>query len=205
MRNNETIARRLKLLRLNHDLKLAEVADHLGISKQAYNYYELMQTKSIPDWLIDSIAELYGIEPEVIIGWSAYPELDSVDTRTIPLIGDVACGEPIVANQEYGYSVAVGDQSDVDFCLRCKGDSMTGIGIHDGDIVFLREQNFVVDGDIAAVYIDDEVTLKRVFFHDDFIELRPENTAYKSIIVPRNNSENFGIIGKAIFYQSPIR
>lgn len=73
-----------------------------------------------------------------------------------PLLGNIACGEPIFANEERELYVEAGANIQADFCLRAKGDSMIGARIYDGDIVFIKQQPMVEDGEIAAVLIEDE-------------------------------------------------
>ena len=117
-----------------------------------------------------------------------------------PLIGNIACGDPITAEQNIADYVDVPEDVRCDFCLRCKGDSMIGAGIHDEDVVYIRIQPEVENGEIAAVRIDDEATLKRVYLHPDYIELRPENPAYESIIRRREDMNDVQIEGKAVGY-----
>jgi repressor LexA len=96
-----------------------------------------------------------------------------------PLIGDIACGDPIIAEQNIRDYVDVPDDVECDFCLRCHGDSMVDAHIQDGDIVYIRIQPDVEDGEIAAVRIGDEATLKRVFHDTDSITLIPANASYR--------------------------
>nr|DAJ94540.1 MAG TPA: LexA repressor [Caudoviricetes sp.] len=91
-----------------------------------------------------------------------------------------------------------------DFCLGAEGDSMIGARIYDGDIVFIKQQPEVENGEIAAVAIDDAVTLKRVYFGDDYIELKPENPTHKILRFTKNEVEQFRIIGKAIAFQGDV-
>ena len=91
-----------------------------------------------------------------------------------------------------------------DFALRCKGDSMIDARILDGDLVFIRRQDVVDDGSIAAVLIDDEATLKRVYhLTDGRVELRAANARYAPIILGgENDTRVFRVIGKAVGFQS---
>ena len=101
-------------------------------------------------------------------------------------------------------SVALGHDIDCDFALRCKGDSMIGARIYDGDIVFIKKQDFVDDGTIAAVLIDDDATLKRVYkLSDGRIELRAANERYRPIFVGGpDDTRTFRVLGKAVAFQS---
>ena len=118
----------------------------------------------------------------------------------VPLIGSIACGEPITAVQNVEGEVDVPEGIRCDFALHCKGDSMVGAGIHDGDVVYIRIQPEVENGEIAAVRIGEEATLKRVYLHQNFIELRPENPAFESIIRRRDEMNDVHIEGKAMGY-----
>ena len=89
-----------------------------------------------------------------------------------------------------------------DFCLRCNGDSMVGARIKDGDVVFIRQQPEVENGEIAAVIIDDEATLKRVYLSADKIILQPENPRYEPFVFVGEELSQIRIIGKAVAFIS---
>lgn len=120
--------------------------------------------------------------------------------KKIPLVGSIACGTPILAQQNIDGHVDAPEDIRCDFALRCKGDSMIGAGIHDGDAVYIHIQPEVENGEIAAVRIGEEATLKRVYLHTDYIELRPENSVYESIIRRREEMNDVHIEGKAVGY-----
>ena len=153
---------------------------------------------------IQKMADYFGIKKSDIIGdtepTNSIPPgfLPLPDTYKVPLVGRIACGQPITAeeNIEDYLDVPVGHH--VDFALLCEGDSMIDVGIADGDTVYIRKQETVENGEIAAVRIGDEATLKKVYLHQDFIELRPANTAYESIIRHRDSMEDIHIEGKAV-------
>lgn len=120
--------------------------------------------------------------------------------KKVPLIGAIACGDPITAMENREGEIDVPEDIRCDFALRCKGNSMIGAGIHDGDAVYIRIQPEVENGQIAAVRIGDEATLKRVYLHTDYIELRPENPDYESIIRRREEMNDVHIEGRAVGY-----
>lgn len=118
-------------------------------------------------------------------------------TRRVPLLGSIAAGEPILAEQE----LAVADCDagiHCDFALRVKGDSMIGARIHDGDVVFIRRQDDVADGQIAAVVIDDEATLKRVYHVKNGLQLLSENPKYPPMMFTLNECGAIRILGLAV-------
>jgi len=122
-----------------------------------------------------------------------------------PLLGTIACGEPILAVENIEDQLLVPDYIRCDFLLRCKGDSMIGARILDGDIVCIRQQSDVDDGEIAAVLIDGEVTLKRVYKLPGRVQLRAENPTFSPINVFETDNKEVRIIGKAAFFISAIR
>ena len=125
-------------------------------------------------------------------GFSPLPDMD-----TLPRVGRIACGEPILAEQNIADYDSVPSSWRATFTLICVGDSMAP-RIQDGDLVAIRQQKVVENGEIAAVRIGDEATLKRVYFHDDYIELRPENPTYSSIIRRREEMNDVSIEGRAV-------
>ncbi|MDO4923345.1 MAG: S24 family peptidase [Peptococcaceae bacterium] len=122
------------------------------------------------------------------------------------MLGSIACGEPIFADEDFEGYVEAGANIDADFCLRANGDSMIGARIHDGDIVFIKQQPLVENGQIAAVLIDDEATLKRFYYDkaNQIIQLMAENPAYPPIIKMQTDLENIRILGRAIAFQSNL-
>lgn len=125
--------------------------------------------------------------------------------KKIPLLGTIACGEPIFAEENLdGYTLCPEDV-EADFCLRCKGDSMIGARIQDGDIVYIKQQQTIENGEIAAVLIDDEATLKRVYKKGDSLILQPENPAYEPLIFVREEMNEIRILGKAVCFLSKVR
>lgn len=127
-----------------------------------------------------------------------HQDFKPVSKRKYKYLGEIACGEPIFADEQYETYIELDSDIHADFVLRAKGDSMINARIHDGDIVFIKEQPDVNDGEIAAVIIDDEATLKRVYKYDDYIMLNAENPAYKPIQIQKTDAKNIQIIGKAI-------
>lgn len=127
-----------------------------------------------------------------------HQDFKPVSKRKYKYLGEIACGEPIFADEQYETYIELDSDIHADFVLKAKGDSMINARIHDGDIVFIKEQPNVNDGEIAAVIIDDEATLKRVYKFDDYIMLNAENPAYKPIQINKTDTKNVRIIGKAI-------
>lgn len=129
------------------------------------------------------------------------------ETKDIPLIGDIACGEPILAEENIEDYVKLNKDIDAEFALRCKGDSMIGARIKDGDIVYIHQQEDVENGEIAAVLIENEATLKKVYKYPEknMLVLKPANPEYEDFIYTGAELEEIRILGKAVGFYSQIR
>lgn len=127
------------------------------------------------------------------------------ETRKIPLLGTIACGEPILAAENIEDYITIVKSLPGDFALTCKGDSMINARIFDGDIVYIRQQDMVDNGDIAAVLIGEEATLKRVKLYPDHIVLQPENPMYPPMVYWHEEMNNVRILGKAVAFVSAVR
>ena len=126
-------------------------------------------------------------------------------TYKVPLLGAIACGEPILAAENVEGDVEVPEHVRADFALRCKGDSMINARIFDGDIVYIRQQPTVDDGQIAAVLIGEEATLKRVRLYPDHVVLEPENPLYRPHSYWNEDMNTVRILGKAVAFTSAVR
>ena len=118
--------------------------------------------------------------------------------RFVPILGQIACGEPILAGQNYEGSVMLPENVNATFALRCKGDSMIDVNIQDGDIVFVQETPEVENGEIAAVIIGDEATLKKVYYQNDTITLMPANSSFEPLVYKKEEINEIRICGKAV-------
>lgn len=135
------------------------------------------------------------------------PGLFPIHRKSFPLLGEIACGEPTYEEEEHETMVESTEGIDADFCLRARGDSMTGAQIDDGDVVFIKQMPMVDNGDIAAVVIENETTLKRVDYDPDRAELIlwPENPAYRPQIYRGEELNTVRILGRAVVIQKRIR
>lgn len=204
----------LKNLRLSRNITQGELAAKLGISRSAVGMYETGGRE--PDFeMMEAIADIFNVDMDYLMGRSQVERKHPITPpnseippgfepmpkmKKVPLIGAIACGDPITATENREGEIDVPEDIRCDFALRCKGNSMIGAGIHDGDAVYIRIQPEVENGQIAAVRIGDEATLKRVYLHTDYIELRPENPDYESIIRRREEMNDVHIEGKAVGY-----
>ena len=207
---------RVRELRTAKKLSQTVLAKELHISQGTLSLYERGIVE--PDMaILKKLADVFDCSVDYIIGRTNIRKatalytstglitpLYGVGTRSIPVLGNVACGEPKLAREEHETMVAVGAEISADFCLRAKGDSMTGDRIHDGDMVFVRSQPEVENGEIAVIVIGDEATLKHVFYYEDrkMLILRPSNPQYEDIIYNEGELETVTILGKAVAFQS---
>ena len=151
---------------------------------------------------MNAIYEAIGYRPAIL----SINNIEELPTMTnIPLIGTIACGTPILAEQNIIDVLKVDIRYHADFALICKGDSMINARIFDGDIVYIRQQPDVDNGQIAAVQIDDNATLKRVFKYPGKIVLRAENPQFPDIIITKDDNQEVRILGRAICFTSMIR
>lgn len=125
--------------------------------------------------------------------------------RKVPLLGAIACGSPILAQENLDGEVDIPAEINADFALRCKGDSMINARIFDGDTVYIRQQEEVEHGEIAAVLVGEEATLKRVYLFDDHISLEAENPQYRPMVYWGEDMNGIRILGKAVAFTSTVR
>ncbi len=135
------------------------------------------------------------------------PGIRPIKLKRFRMLGEIACGKPIFANEDHESYIDASAYIKADFCLTACGDSMIGARINDGDVVFIKEQDMVDNGEIAAVIIDDEATLKRVYYYpeDNKLILTAENSKYPPLIYIKEQLNNIRILGKAVCFMSGLR
>lgn len=126
--------------------------------------------------------------------------------KKVPLLGTIACGEPILAEENIEDYINMPEYTNGTFALRCKGDSMINARIFDGDIVYIKEEQQVNNGEIAAVLIENEATLKRVYYYPEknMLILKAENSKYNDFVFTDNELNDIKIIGKAVGFYSRV-
>lgn len=188
-----------------------ELAEAIGESQQVVNTWAI--GRSIPRMgRVQKLADFFRVEKSVLVDeWpeSGIPQLPNVfpiSKRRIPLLGQIACGEPIFCNEDRECYIVAGTDVRADFCLKARGDSMTGARIMDGDVVFIQKDAELVNGQIYAVEIDDEATLKRVYYDETAQELRllAENPKYPTMVYSGERLAHVHLLGKAIAFQSDV-
>lgn len=201
-----TLQERIKERRLALGLTLLDVANLLGVKEATVQRYESGEIKNPKHETILKMAKIFKCSPSYLMGWDDEilpPDAMYISRKKLPLLGEIAAGIPTYAQEEIEY-YSPQDDGGADFCLRVHGDSMTGVGIKDGDIVFIKKQETVDDGDIAAVLIDDEATLKRVYQSPDSITLVAENPKYKPMVYTKKQGKIIRILGKAVSFTTKL-
>jgi len=224
-----TIGKKIQQRRKDLGLTQEELATRMGYkSKSTINKIELGKN-DIPQSKIVRFAEALNTSPSYLMGWEEDPnesrqtrfehslgafslassilaELRPVTKKRLPVLGNVACGEPIFANEEHETYIEADADVRADFCLTAKGDSMINARIFDGDILFVKSQDTVDDGEIAVVLIDNEATVKRVYYdkENNIITLVPENPTYKPLRYTGEQLNQIRILGKVISGQYTV-
>lgn len=205
-----SIGSRIKSARIKKGLSQEDIAKAIGSTKQAVYKYETGIVTNIPTDKLETMAILLEVSPAYLMGWDKSNNLPSnirpIKTKRFPMLGEIACGEPIYTNEDHESYIDASADIKADFCLTAKGDSMIGARIQDGDVVFIRSQEIVNNGEIAAVIIDDEATLKRWYYYPDKgkLVLNPENPAYEPLVYVGEELNTIRCLGKAVCFMSNL-
>lgn len=209
----EIFATNLKKLLNERNLAQVDVAKAINVSPQTFNTW--VKGIAIPRMgKIQALADYFNILKSDLVDeqanthttdYSKYGliSLENRRTKKVPILGDVACGIPIYAEETYDDYIEVDEDIRVDFALRTKGDSMIGDNIVDGDIVLVKKVSMVEPHEIAVVVIDDEATLKRVKYdrENNIVMLIASNHNVAPIIYSGEELERINILGKAVLLQ----
>ena len=201
-----TVGERLKRRRKELGMSAEAVAEKLGCSPSTVYRYENGEINKMGIDKLKPIAEAINTSPAYLMGWEDEETLPANVSRIepmqrIPLVGQIACGIPILAEQNVEDYVDLPGHIRADFALTCKGESMIGAGIRSGDIVYIRQQEEVENGQIAAVMVGgDEATLKRVYTKAGVVQLVAENPNIAPAVFIGKEAEQIRIIGLAVAY-----
>lgn len=208
----ETFSTNLKRYMIQYELNNVELSKVLGVSESTVGKWLLK--KSIPRMgIIEQLSLLFHVEKSDLLEEktsksthiSGISNIVPIAKKKIPLIGTIAAGEPITADEHIEMLLPCDDDLHADFALRVQGDSMIGAGIYDGDIVFIRQQPDVDNGQIAAVLVDDSATLKHVYKTPDSCTLVSENPKYPPMVFTADNCDTLRILGLAVAKYSRIK
>lgn len=214
-----TMGERIREARLKKGYTQSELAELLGYkSRSSINKIEV-EGRDIPRSSIVKFAQVLDVTPSYLMGWdddqskqpddlevlmSRYDNIRPIQLKRFPLLGEIACGEPIFADEDKESFVMADMDIQADFCLTAKGESMINARINDGDVVFIKEMPMVENGDIAAVIIDNEATLKRVYYYPDKNKLMlvAENPVFEPLVYIDEELDEIRILGKAVCFMS---
>lgn len=198
---------KIKELRKKSRLSQKELSQKIGVAQSTLSTWEngVFEPDSktlvvLADLFNVSVDYLLGKEKDTSLNLNEMSNIITFDNfKRIPIIGTIACGEPILAEENIDGYTHIEDVIHADFGLRCKGDSMSPKFL-DGDIVLIRQQPMVENGQIAAVIIENEATLKRVYVDQDKIILNPENLSFAPLVYQGEQMNAVRIIGLAVGY-----
>ena len=202
-----TFGERLRHARKEKQLTQKELAAKINAKHNSISNWENNQNMPDPE-TIENLCWALDVQPNYFFSvGDTIPSniIPMPEMRKIPLIGSIACGAPILAEEHIEEYIDIPRHIQADFALTCKGDSMINARIFDGDVVYIRQQNTVENGQIAAVLIDGEATLKRVQLFEDHISLEPENPQYRPMVYWGEEMNTVRILGKAVAFTSAIR
>ncbi len=201
-------------------MRAAELSKRTGLSKARISQY--VNGKFIPKSdAVLQIAEALGVSELWLLGKAPHMEptvperevipcpanISPLRLRRYPVLGEIACGSPILAVEDLDGGYVTAADTSADFCLTAKGDSMIGARIFDGDKVFIQQADLVENGEIAAVVVEGEATLKRVYYYpeEEKLILSPENPAYEPLVFVGQELEDIRILGRAVAFQGKLR
>lgn len=197
-----TTGERIRKLRIEKDMTQEMLGEKIGVKKAAIYKYENGLVVNLKRDIIEKLANALEVSPSYLMcldesknasqGFQPIPNM-----KKIPRVGRIACGTPILAEENVEEYDSVPEHWKADFTLICVGDSMAP-KIQSGDLVAIRQQETVENGQVAAVLIDNEATLKRVYIYPDKLILRPENPEYEPIVILNGESTTIRIEGRAV-------
>jgi repressor LexA len=225
---NVKIGLRIKARREQLGLTQEELGNKLFLNKSTIARYEAGKISTIKKPFLHAAAKQLNVNPDWLnldtdemgtFSWKdewykdfekplfeQYDNIKPVKLKKFPMLGEIACGEPIFADEDKEHCVMADMDIQADFCLTAKGDSMIDARINDGDIVFIKEMPIVDNGEIAAVIIGDEATLKRVYYYreQNKLVLNPANPKYEPLVYVNDELNEIRILGKAVYFMSAL-
>lgn len=205
------ISKKIKELRLKYNISMDDLAQKIGKNRATIYRYENGDIEELPMSILKPLADALHTTPAYLMGWEednskSIINLVPITKVKIPVLGTVACGKPIYADEHLECYVDAIGSIHPDFALWAKGDSMIDARINDGDLIFVKKQEMVENGEIAVVLIDGEVTLKKVLYEPgkNRLILMPANKKYNPFIYEGEELNNIRILGKAVAFQSNL-
>lgn len=197
-----SISKRIKARRQELGISVEELAIRIGKNKATIYRYENGDIGKVPYDVLEPLSEALDVSIGYLVGSDDTTEerplpsnlIPITKVNRIPVVGTIAAGKPITATENIDSYIVLSDEYKADFALRIKGDSMIDAGINDGDLALIIKDRPIDNGDIYAVLIDGDATLKKVYKNDDYLTLQPCNSKYQPIMV-KEEDEPY-IVGK---------
>lgn len=198
---------------------VTSLASEVGVSKQTISAY-LSGTRKPKRVMLAELARVINVSEAWLMGYDVPKErqddskystslpanIRPITKKRFPMLGEIACGKPIYAVEVHESYIDASSEIDADFCLTAKGDSMINARICDGDVVFIKQMPIVNNGEIAAVVINDEATLKRWYYYPERhkLVLNPANDAYEPLVFVDDELNEIVCLGKAVCFMSDL-
>lgn len=209
-----TFPNRLKKAMTARGIRATALSETTGLSKARISQYTHGVYSPNGDALC-RLANALSVSEAWLLGKSDIMEPESASLpsglarahfRDFPVLGDIACGSPVLAVELMDEFISAPEDTNADFILAAKGDSMIGARIFDGDEVFIKQADMVNNGEIAAVILDDEATLKRFFYYpeENRLVLAPENPKYEPMVYEGDDLNRVRIVGRAVSVLSKL-
>ena len=194
------IGENIKYLRKRAGYSQEQLARKLDVKQSSVSLWE--KGRNNPDTeTLAKAAQVFNVPLDFFLSDEPRRELDSIriNRAAVPILGNIACGQRITPDTTPEGYADLPEGIRADFALRCKGDSMEPT-LKDGDIILIRKQPEVENGQIAAVNVNGETTLKRVYMRGDGLHLIADNPGYQPIFIPAYSDEEIIIHGLAVGY-----
>lgn len=204
--NKEIMAQNIRYYLKRYGKTQKEICKDLGFKEMTFSDWVNAKTYPRID-KIEKMANYFHVQKADLVEEKRNPlkNIVPIERRMVPIIGQIAAGKPILADEHIEAFLPCDTGVHADFGLVVSGDSMIGADIHDGDVVFIRSQPIVDDGQIAAVRIDDDATLKRFYKNPDGCTLVSMNPKYPPMVFNSGNCDSIQIIGLAVAKYSLIK
>lgn len=200
---------RLKLIMSKKNLRQVDIleltkpySEKYGVRLEKNDLSQYVSGKYDPKQdKLSVLAKALNVSETWLMGYDvpSSPNIRKVTMHKIPKLGCTAAGIPHTREYDGEDYVEVSQDIQADYCLDIKGDSMEPL-VQDGDVVFLRQQDCVDNGEIAVVMINGEATLKKFYKYEHQIHLIPLNLKYPPIIIDEKDAEDLRIVGKALYF-----
>ncbi|MBE6590288.1 MAG: hypothetical protein E7643_08920 [Ruminococcaceae bacterium] len=205
-----TLYEKIQELCKKNGINVTIMCRECGASRGALGDLKAGRKQYLSTDTLKKIADYFSVSIDYLLGNGGTLSLPSnvrpISTKRFPMLGEISCGTPIFATENHETYVDASAEIQADFCLTAKGDSMIGARIHDGDVVFIKSMPMVENGQIAAVIIDDEATLKRWYYYPEKAKLvlTPENPAFEPLVYVNDELDNVHCLGLAVSFMSKL-